>query len=96
MSISRDKPSTSMTLDQILKTALIVNRPSPKLHEELMSEIIKGVCLKKTVRLAPKKQDVSNELSMILRRRIAFEISSSSNESLCNSQSDDWNIHYNN
>jgi len=42
MSISRDKPSTSMTLDQILKTALIVNRPSPKLHEELMSEIIKG------------------------------------------------------
>jgi len=41
MSISRDKPSITMTLDQILKTAF-VNRPSPKLHEELMSEIIKG------------------------------------------------------
>lgn len=55
-----------------------------------------GVCLKKTVQLAPKKQEVSEELSMILRRRIAFELSSSSSESLCNDQSDDWNIHYDN
>jgi len=55
-----------------------------------------GVCLKKTVILAPRKQEVSKELSMILKRRIAFELSSSSSESLSNDQSDDWNIYYDN
>jgi len=41
MSISQDKPSTKMTLDQIVKTAF-VNRPSKSLHKDLMNEIIKG------------------------------------------------------
>lgn len=52
-----------------------------------------GICLKKPVnKLPPKKEKVSNELSMILKRRIAFELSSSSNDSVvCNEKEDDWN-----
>lgn len=42
MSISQDKPPTTMKFDQILKTAFVKRSSTADLHKELMSEIIKG------------------------------------------------------
>jgi len=52
-----------------------------------------GVYLKKPDKLPPRTQVVSNEICMILKRRVAFEPSSSSDESLCNGKTDDWNTY---
>lgn len=51
-----------------------------------------GVILKKTTRrLPPKKSDVRIDLAMILNRRISFAYSSSSDDSICKENADDWN-----
>lgn len=50
-----------------------------------------GARLRTPVRIKPRKQVTSRELSVILRRRMAFELSSSSNDSIYNDKSmDEW------
>lgn len=56
----------------------------------ILNDKLLGVCLKKPAQLTLKKQEISNEISTILKRRVAFELSSSSDESLYNSNTDEW------